>query len=192
VSRLKVFGGSPLSLTARAERSVARLLQFIVGAIMLGAVLTNFANVVGRYVFFRPFIWAEEVMQFLNIWVVMLGAAVITRNGTHLKMDAVYNLTPPGVRRLFDAFTNILAVAVSLYVIVQALEMIRMLAATGQRSVIARFPMNLMYTAIPLGFGCAVLFLVLWFLGLFKRQPAREGTPAVRITRSERRLEPWE
>jgi C4-dicarboxylate transporter DctQ subunit len=130
--------------------------------------------VVGRYVFFRPFIWAEEVMQFLNIWVVMLGAAVITRNGTHLKMDAVYNLIPARARRALDALTNLLVLAVSLYVIAQASQMIQMLTATGQRSVIARVPMNLMYSAIPFGFGCAILFLLLWFWSAFR---SRAGAP---------------
>lgn len=157
---------------ARAELLITRLLQLVVGAIMIGAVLINFANVVGRYLFLRPFIWAEEIMQFLNIWVVMLGAAVITRNGAHLKMDAVYNLVPPPARRILDALTNVLALAVSLYVIVQSIQMIRMLAATGQRSVIARLPMNVMYTAIPLGFGLTVLFLLL----RFRNGPDRDPT----------------
>ena len=164
-----------MSPVARAELFIARLLKVVVGAAMLGGVLINFANVVGRYAFFRPFIWAEEVMQFLNIWVVMLGVAVITRNGTHLKMDAVYNLIPARARRGLDALINLLTVAVSLYVIAQAVQMIQMLAATGQRSVIARFPMNLMYAAIPVGFGSGILFLLLWLWGYFRKARAPEA-----------------
>lgn len=164
-----------MTLVARAELFVARLLQFVVGTVMIGGVLINFANVVARYLFLRPFVWAEEVMQFLNIWVVMLGAAVITRNGTHLKMDAVYNLIPARARHVLDALTNLLILAVSAYVIVQALQMIQMLAATGQRSVIARFPMNLMYAAIPVGFGSGILFLLLWLWGYFRKAPAPEA-----------------
>jgi len=164
-----------MALVSRAELFVARLLQFVVGSVMLGGVLINFANVVARYLFLRPFVWAEEVMQFLNIWVVMLGAAVITRNGTHLKMDAVYNLIPARARRALDALTNLLILAVSAYVIAQALQMIQMLAATGQRSVIARFPMNLMYAAIPVGFGSGILFLLLWLWGYFRKARAPEA-----------------
>jgi len=164
-----------MTLVSRAELFVARLLQFVVGSVMLGGVLINFANVVARYLFLRPFVWAEEVMQFLNIWVVMLGAAVITRNGTHLKMDAVYNLIPARARRALDALTNLLILAVSAYVIAQALQMIQMLAATGQRSVIARFPMNLMYAAIPVGFGSGILFLLLWLWGYFRKARAPEA-----------------
>ena len=164
------------SLLARAQISLARLLQLLVGAIMIAAVLINFANVVGRYVFLRPLAWAEETMQFLNIWAVMLGAAVVTRNGGHLKMDAVYNTMPLRVRGILDGVANVLALTVFLYVIVQSLQMITMLAATGQRSVIARVPMTLIYAAIPLGFGCAVFFLLLRFLDFFRRRPARDAS----------------
>jgi TRAP-type C4-dicarboxylate transport system permease small subunit len=150
-----------MSLLHRAETALDRLLRFAVGAIMIVAVVVNFANVVARYVFLRPFIWAEETMQFLNVWAVLLGAAVVTRTDSHLKMDALYNWMPPRARRGLDAGSGVLGVAVALYVIAQSVEMIRMLATTGQRSVIARVPMNLMYLAVPLGFGASALFAIL-------------------------------
>jgi len=140
---------------------------------MVGAVLVNFANVLARYLFRSPFVWAEEVMQFMHIWAVMLGAAILASEGRHLKMDAVYILASPRLRRILDVFTNLLGIAVSLYVVYYALTMIQMLAATGQRSVIARIPMKLTYVAIPLGFGCGVFLLAVWFYRLWLGQ-ARE------------------
>lgn len=167
-----------MSVVSRAELLVSRLLRFLVGALMIGAVLINFTNVVGRYAFLRPFVWAEEVMQFLNIWVVMLGAALVARNGAHLKMDALYAMIGPRARRVLDAVANLLTVAVSLYVVIQSVHMVRMLTATGQRSVIARIPMNAMYAAIPLGFAVAILFLALWFWRVARGQPAPEAVQA--------------
>ena len=161
---MRTVGGPARSMIAKIDDAVARVLQVLVGVIMIAAVLINFANVAARYAFLRPFIWAEESMQFLNVWGVMLGAAVITRNGAHLKMDALYGILSPRSRQVLDGLANVLNLIVSVYVIVQSATMIRMLRATGQRSVIAGVPMNLMYLAIPLGFGCGVLFLVLGFL----------------------------
>jgi len=130
---------------------------------MLVAIGVNFANVVARYVFFRPFPWAEETMQFLAVWIVMLGAAVITRNGEHLRMDALLFFVPSGVRRALEAFNALLAVAICLYVVIQSVPVVQLLTSTGQRSVIARIPMNLMYTSVLLGFGLSALFpLLAW------------------------------
>ena len=160
----------------RVEVILIRVLRLFVGLLMMAAVLVNFANVVGRYLLLKPFVWAEEVMQFMHIWAVMLGAAVISSHGTHLKMDAVYILAPPPLRRVLDVFTNLLGIAVYLYVIWQASEMLQMLAATGQRSVIARVPMKLMYAAIPLGFGCGVILLIIWFYRLCRGEAPESVT----------------
>ena len=151
---------------------LVRVLRVMVGCLMIAAVAVNLANVVGRYVFSKPLIWGEEVMQFMNVWAVMLGAAVITFHASHLRMDAFYNLAPRPLRRVLDVLTNILAILVSLYIIYQSIQMIGMLSTTGQGSVIARVPMNWMYMAIPLGFGCAVLFLVIRLLQRWRGRPA--------------------
>ncbi len=152
----------------RLEVILIRALRFCIGLLMIAAVLVNFSNVVARYVFSQPFVWAEESMQFMHIWAVLLGAAILTSHGTHLKMDAVYILASPWLRRVLDVFTNLLGIAVSLYVIFHTARMIRMLAATGQRSTIASVPMRFMYAAIPLGFGCGVLLLLVWFYRLWR------------------------
>ena len=149
-----------MELLARGEAVLAGILRGVVGALMLGAVGVNLANIVGRYVFARPFIWAEEIMQFLDVWAVMLGAAVITREAAHLRMDALHHLASPRVRRALDLFADVVAFAVVTYVAVQSVDMIRMLTRTAQRSVIAGVPMNLMYAAILVGFGGSAVFLV--------------------------------
>lgn len=171
----------PMSLLSRAEVGLERLLRFVVGAIMIVAVAINFANVVARYLFLSPFIWAEETMQFLNVWAVLLGAAVVTRRDLHLKMDALYSAVPAPVRRVLDAVGAVLAVAVALYVTAQSFDMIRMLYATGQRSVIARVPMDLMYLAIPLGFGSGALFVVLRLRALRRASRAADASAAPEV-----------
>lgn len=131
---------------------------------MLAAILVNFANVIARYVFLRPFAWAEETMQFLDVWMVMLGAAVITRNDEHLRMDALFLFVRPGVRRALTILNTLIGIGISLYVVIQALEVVQLLSSTGQRSVIARIPMNVMYTSVLLGFGLAAAFPILTWL----------------------------
>jgi TRAP-type C4-dicarboxylate transport system permease small subunit len=149
-----------IGLFARGETALVSILRGVIGAIMLGAVGVNLANIIGRYVFSHPFIWAEEIMQFLSVWAVMLGAAVITREAAHLRMDALHHMAPPRVRQVLDLFTDVVAFAVVGYVLLQSVDMIRMLTRTVQRSVIAGVPMNVMYAAVFVGFGGSAVFLV--------------------------------
>jgi TRAP-type C4-dicarboxylate transport system permease small subunit len=167
---------SPVTASNRLEVILIHTLRTLIGLLIISAVLINFGNIVGRYVFQSPFIWSDEVMQFMHIWAVMLGAAILTSHGTHLKMDAVYILASPRVRRTLDVFTNLLGIGVSLYVMYYSYQMIGMMAATGQRSVVARVPMDLMYASIPLGFGSGMLLLFIWFYRLFRGEAPESVT----------------
>jgi C4-dicarboxylate transporter DctQ subunit len=140
--------------------AITAVLQTAVGGVMLSAVLLNFTNVVARYVFSRPIAAAEEILQLMDVWVVMLGAAVITREHGHLNMDLGYEAMPPPVRRVVDVFITALEIVLSVYVIAQAGRIIAVLYTTDTRTVAAGIPVALMYVSIALGFGCAVLFLI--------------------------------
>ena len=61
--------------------SAAKLLlrdipRLAIGLILLLCIGINCANIVGRYVFLAPLDWAEEVLSFLIIWGVCLGASL--------------------------------------------------------------------------------------------------------------------
>jgi TRAP-type C4-dicarboxylate transport system permease small subunit len=135
-------------------------LEGAVGAVMLAAVLLNLANVIARYVFSSPIAAAEEILQFMDVWVVMLGAAVIVREHRHLNMDLLHQAMPPAWRRRVDRVVTVVEVALALYVIAQAGRIIALLHGNGIRSVTAGIPLALMYLSMPLGFGCGVIFLL--------------------------------
>jgi TRAP-type C4-dicarboxylate transport system permease small subunit len=139
------------------------------GALILAGVALNFANVVGRYVFFKPIIWAEEVLVFIMIWCVMLGATLVTWENQHLRMDAVHHLTPPRVRRWLNLVSTLVFLVAAGFVLVQSLRVAAMVAGTGQQSVVAGIPMVLPYGALPASFGLIVAALV-WRFRAFVRE----------------------
>lgn len=138
------------------------------GALIFTGVALNFANVVGRYVFLKPIIWAEEVLVFIMIWCVMLGATLVTWENQHLRMDAVYHLTPPRVRRWLNLLSTLAFLVAGVFVLVQSARVVAVVAGTGQRSVVAEIPMVIPYGALPVSFGLIVAVLV-WRFRAFVR-----------------------
>lgn len=163
-------------------RAGARLIQatrYVLGAVLLAAVLLNFVNVAMRYLFLRPIIWAEEVMQFATIWMVLLGAAVVTWQGTHLKMEVLYDLSPARARQAISLLIAVVTLLLSLFIIYQAFQMIEALQRNNQHSVAARIPLAQMYLAIPLGFALGIVALVIRMWDLARGGEGRrpEGQP---------------
>ena len=140
-----------------------RAIRAVLGTLILAGVVLNFANVVGRYVLSAPIIWAEEVLVFIMVWCVMLGATLVTWEDQHLRMDAVHHLTPPRVRRWLNLVSALLFVVAALFVLVQSLRVWWLAAGTGQRSVVAEIPMVIPFAAIPLSFAIVAGMLVARF-----------------------------
>ena len=62
------------------------------------AVLLNFSNVVGRYVFGISLLGSDEVQVFIMVGMTFLGAVVVTRRNQHLRMDVLVQFMPAPIR----------------------------------------------------------------------------------------------
>src|SRR4030042_4027885 len=85
--------------------------KILVGTIMTFSAFLLFVNVVLRYVFHYGMSWAEEVTRYILLWTVFVGAAVISREGTHVSMEAFFNIWP-------EKFTRIGFLAINIFCIV--------------------------------------------------------------------------
>jgi TRAP-type C4-dicarboxylate transport system permease small subunit len=128
-----------------------------IGIIILLAIVINFANIVGRYVFAAPLAWAEEVLIFLMIWGVCLGASAVTYDRRHLAMDLFSTSFPPRVRAFLDGLTLVTLVVFCGFAFIQASKIVALMASNGQVSIVAGIPMTVPYAAFVFGFGLIVL-----------------------------------
>jgi TRAP-type C4-dicarboxylate transport system permease small subunit len=144
------------------------VIRAILGTLILAGVVLNFANVIGRYVFWKPIIWAEEILVFIMIWCVMLGAALVTWENAHLRMDAVYQVVSPRVRRWLNLVSTVAFLVVAIFVLVQSTRVVALVASTGQQSVVAEVPMVIPYGALPVSFAVIVALLIWRFTGFVR------------------------
>jgi TRAP-type C4-dicarboxylate transport system permease small subunit len=128
-------------------------IQGTTAVLMLIAVALNFANIVGRYVLFRPIASAEELMLFLLVGTVFLGNAVVGYEGKQLRMDILLHALPPTLRRAFEIAADLTMIAVCLILIVLGWPAVEMLAEFDQRSQAANIPMVIPQALVPIGLG---------------------------------------
>ncbi len=69
--------------------------------------------------------WTEELSRFAFLWAVFVGAALVAKHGTHVRISAQYLLMPPKTRLVFRAFTDLLWVCFNLYIAWLSWEVIR-------------------------------------------------------------------
>jgi TRAP-type C4-dicarboxylate transport system permease small subunit len=134
-------------------------IQSLTAVLMLIAVALNAANIVGRYVFFRPIASAEEIMLFLLVGTVFLGNAMVGFEGKQLRMDVILHALPPGLHRAFDVAADLTMIAVCVILIVLGWPAVQMLAEFDQRSQAAEIPMVIPQALVPIGLGLNALLV---------------------------------
>jgi C4-dicarboxylate transporter DctQ subunit len=135
----------------RFNRYVMLWGKILIGAIMIGATFLLFINVVLRYAFESGIVWAEEMTRYTLLWTVFVGAGVVTREGTHVSMEAFFNLWPAKLQRIGFLVINLFCIATISVIIYFGIGMVRLAAETDQISEAAFLPMWIIYGAFPVG-----------------------------------------
>ncbi|MEA2969233.1 MAG: TRAP-type transport system small permease protein, partial [Alphaproteobacteria bacterium] len=90
---------------------IARIIEVTLALAFIFAVLLNFANVLGRYIFGISLLGADEVQIFIMIGMTFLGAAVVTRRNMHLRMDVLVRFFPTFIQVLLRVLEQVLLIA---------------------------------------------------------------------------------
>ena len=77
----------------------ARAIELVLAVALIGAVLLNFVNVVGRYGFGWGFVAADELQTYIMVYLAFLGAAVASWRGLHLRMYVLVQRLPESTRK---------------------------------------------------------------------------------------------
>jgi TRAP-type C4-dicarboxylate transport system permease small subunit len=124
----------------------------IIGCMILVGILINVSNVIGRYLFLEPIIWAEEIMIYIMVWTVFIGAILVTYDGQHLKMDVFSVMLPSPFKEIVNSIAVGAFLLVCIYVIPNNWIVVKLMFDNDQRSVVAEVPMVIPHFALLAGF----------------------------------------
>lgn len=102
-----VFIGKFLRGVAALSEWTGKLVSYL---ILILAVMVGI-EVVSRYVFNHPTLWAHELSAMLFGTFIILGGAYAGVKGLQVNMDVIYNTLQPRVRALLDVLTFSVALA---------------------------------------------------------------------------------
>lgn len=118
--------------------------------------LVVFAQVVMRYVFKSPFIWAEEFSRYLLIWISCLGAAYALKTGMHIAVKFVYEKFNQTTKLIASLFVHLLMISFFIICVIWGFNLA--LAQWDQISPGLQIQMTWAYLSVPVGFVIMTLF----------------------------------
>ena len=141
----------------------ARILEMALALCFVAAVLLNFGNVVGRYLFGISLLGSDEVQIFIMVGMTFLGAAVVTRRNQHLRMDVLVRFLPKWFQLLLRVLEQLLLIALAGLVVSQSYFYASRMMMIGRTSDMAGVPMWIPHGTVAAGFGL-ILLLAIWAL----------------------------
>jgi TRAP-type transport system small permease protein len=150
---------------------IARAIELMLALLFIVAVLLNFTNVVGRYLFGISLLGSDELQVFIMVGMTFLGAVVVTQRNQHLRMDVLVGFMPAPVRTLLRIAEQLLLAVLAVFVLTQSYFYARQMLRIGRSSDMAGVPMWIPHGVIALGFGLILIIALSRVLGAARRPP---------------------
>jgi len=99
---------------------LARIIELALALAFIVAVLLNFTNVLGRYLFGLSLLGSDEVQVFVMVAMTFLGAVVVTRRNEHLRMDVLVRFMPASLRVVLRIAEQLLLILLAGFVLSQS------------------------------------------------------------------------
>ncbi len=142
----------------RLLKEYYRVLQVTMTLLMGLLIIPVALQIFSRYTGLIPrYIWTEEVARFCFMWIVMIGAMIAVRDGTHFDVDILPASKSPRVQAALRIFTHLAMLLVALIFVTYGYDFAKF--GAKQTSELAGLPMLTIYIAWPLAGLTWCLFL---------------------------------
>lgn len=130
-------------LSWAAARATMLAVVLAAGAMMTALILQVFS----RYVLGATFVWTEELALLLFTWIVLLGASVCIREGSHVRLGLLIDLLPAVPRALWLRLVAALVLLFCLILVSSGWDYLA--RTTGRYSAAIRYPIEWLHIAAP-------------------------------------------
>jgi len=142
--------------------------------VLAGCMLTY--EVLARYFFVRPTIWAAELSQLCLIWGSLLGMPWALSARRHISVDAVTRLLSPKIQRLVEIIAMTCILAFSMMVTFKGWEIFYESFERGRTSgTMLDLPAWIAELPVAIGFALLAIQAVIEIVGLLRGKDIPKG-----------------
>ena len=132
-------------------------------------IVLAFVEVVRRYLLGKSFLWADDLIRYLIIYVGFVGGAAAYKDNNLASLDLVTRLLPHKVQIVLEILVNTVVTAVIVFLLYYSVSAVQAPSIKNPVGVGLKIAMWIPYMALPIGFVIMLLFSVEKYIDMFKR-----------------------
>ena len=163
-----------MSVLRGAEAWLAAFVRFVmvtVGVVMVSSLL---AGVFFRYVVQDSLTWSDEVAMLCFSWMTLLAAALLVREGGHVRVELIESALPTPLVRSLRILIGLGIFCTGLYMTWSGLNYVEL--TDGEYSAAIRYPTSLRNVSLPVSGVLIMIFSVTHLLA--SRVSGQAGDPS--------------
>ena len=158
-----------MSSTLKRVEDVVRSALAVAVAVVLGLIAAICFVEVVRRPFGGSFVWYDEFVGYLLVWLTFLGAVLARSHKQHIGVDNLIEKSSGAMRRTLVIANHVVMIAVHVVLLVYGYQL--MSRFLTERAITVDVPMGIVYAVIPLS---ALLMLVIEALHLARSLGAND------------------
>lgn len=128
-------------------------ISFVLFVVM---VITVFINVIGRFVFQAGITEAEELAKILFVWLIFIGAVLLSWDNKHIYVDILVNALPRIPKRIIAVISNLLVSVILAILVWQGYYFVT--SNIGLAMPMTKIPVAVVHAILPA--AAALMFLI--------------------------------
>jgi TRAP-type C4-dicarboxylate transport system permease small subunit len=134
-----------------------RLLKILLTLLMTLLIIPVSMQILSRYTGLIPrYIWTEEIARFCFVWIILIGAMIAVRDGTHFDVDVLPRSSSKMVEFASRMFVHLAILVMAMSFLIWGYDF--GILGSRQRSEISGLPMLSIYIAWPIAGATWTLF----------------------------------
>ena len=136
-------------MLSRVLNGIDMMLRVACGGLCGVLVAILFYAVIMRYVLHAPPAWSMELGRLLFLWMVILSAAVVTREQSHIQITLFVDKLPPWLRIVWSSILKLLMIGFCGILVRQGLLILPLVSEAATPTL--GISMGWLYVSIPVG-----------------------------------------
>ena len=166
-----------MNVLARIHDTLVMALAMIAGAMLGGVFVSIVVDVVMRTAGLQPPMWTSALTEYALLWMTMLAAPWMVRNGGHVFVESFISMMPPAWLGVVERLVYAMCIAICLVLAWYAATLGYDVYARDEqdyRSIVS--PRWVLFASLPVGFGLSAVEFARFLLGrgtMYKERSAR-------------------
>ena len=143
---------APRGLLARLERLGKAVENTALVALLAAMMILAVSQIAMRIFLSSGFVWADELLKLMVLWIAMIASIAAARNGRHLRIDVLSHFVPERFARVPTILAEAFAAGICGLLAWQSGRYVQLSHEFGD-TVLIDTPAWLAYGIVPLGFA---------------------------------------